>query len=448
VCFDNSAHASTGAQPTISDRVRLDEIARAAGYRSVARVETADALAVEAPTFLAREGPAFLLVRIAVGPPGPPAPRIPHAPEEMTARLRRALGRRRDPPEPGARERLPARPRGARARGHLPSRARVRGPPGIHPYPARRRLRARSGLHLRAHHGLGNGGARDGGDERLSARGRLVVVSNGVYGERIAAMAAAANLPHTTVESAWTDPPDLDAVDRALCAPDVEAVARRASRDDDRSSQPVADVARLARRHGKLVLVDSVSGLAGDALDVADLDVVVGTGGKCIQAFPGLGFVLVRRETMARLATHPRRSLYLSLPVHWEAQERRTVPFTPAVQLAYALDEALAELLEEGVGSRIRRYAAAADLLRRGFARLGLSFVLPPERRSNSITSLWLPAARSYAALHEGLRARGFVIYEGQGRLAPRIFRVANMGHLRSDDFERFLVALGEVLGA
>jgi sulfopyruvate decarboxylase subunit beta len=91
VCFDNSAHASTGAQPTISDRVRLDEIARAAGYRSVARVETADALAAEAPEFLAREGPAFLLVRIALGPPGPPGPRIPQTPEEMTARLRRAL---------------------------------------------------------------------------------------------------------------------------------------------------------------------------------------------------------------------------------------------------------------------------------------------------------------------------------------------------------------------
>jgi phosphonopyruvate decarboxylase len=57
VCFDNSAHASTGAQPTISDRVRLDEIARAAGYRSVARVESRDALAAEATAFLAREGP-------------------------------------------------------------------------------------------------------------------------------------------------------------------------------------------------------------------------------------------------------------------------------------------------------------------------------------------------------------------------------------------------------
>lgn len=92
LCFDNGAHASTGAQPTITDRVRLEEIARAAGYRFAARVETPAALSAEAPAFLAREGPAFLLVRIALGPPGPPAPRIPHTPEAMTARLRRALG--------------------------------------------------------------------------------------------------------------------------------------------------------------------------------------------------------------------------------------------------------------------------------------------------------------------------------------------------------------------
>jgi 2-aminoethylphosphonate-pyruvate transaminase len=282
----------------------------------------------------------------------------------------------------------------------------------------------------------------------LSARGRLVVVSNGVYGERITAMAAAAHLPHTVVEGAWTEPPDLAAVEDALRAPDVEALAVVHHETTTGLLNPVAEVARLGRRHGKIVLVDSVSGLAGDALDVGDVDLVVGTGGKCIQAFPGLGFVLVRRAAMARLATHPRRSLYLSLAVHWEAQERRTVPFTPAVQLAYALDEALAELLEEGVADRLRRYAAAADLLRRGFARLGLGFVLPPERRSSSITSLWLPAGRGYAALHGGLKARGFVIYEGQGRLAREIFRVANMGHLVSADFERFLAALAEVLGA
>jgi len=282
----------------------------------------------------------------------------------------------------------------------------------------------------------------------LSDRGRLVVVANGVYGERIAAMAAAARLPHAVVAGPWTEPPDLDAVERALRAPDVEAVAVVHHETTTGLVNPVAAIARLARAQGKLVLVDSVSGLAGDALAVEDVDLVVGTGGKCVQAFPGLGFVLVRRDVMVRLAGHPRRSLYLSLPVHHEAQERDTVPFTPAVQLAYALDEALAELLEEGIANRIRRYAAAADLLRAGFQRLGLRFVLPAERRSNSITSLWLPAGRPYPRLHDGLKARGFVIYEGQGRLAAEIFRVANMGHLAASDFEHFLDALASVLAA
>jgi thiamine pyrophosphate-dependent acetolactate synthase large subunit-like protein len=92
LCFDNSAHASTGGQATISDRVALDAVARAAGYGWTGRVESPEALEEALPGFLSRPGPAFLLVRIALGPPGAPGPRIPWTPPEMTARLRRALG--------------------------------------------------------------------------------------------------------------------------------------------------------------------------------------------------------------------------------------------------------------------------------------------------------------------------------------------------------------------
>ena len=276
-----------------------------------------------------------------------------------------------------------------------------------------------------------------------SGRGRLVVVSNGVYGERIAAMAAAARIAHTVVEAPWTSPPDVEAVERALRAPDVEAVAVVHHETTTGLLNPVAEIARRARAHGRLVLVDAVSGLAGDALDSDDADVVVGTAGKCIQAFPGIAFVLARDEVLGRLATYPPRSLYLSLATY----VRHSMPFTPAVQLAYALDEALAELLAETVPGRIARYARAAALLREGFARLGLECVLPPALRSNTITSLRFPAGRAYAELHDALRARGFVIYEGQGWFAREAFRVANMGALGREDFERFLGALGEVLG-
>lgn len=283
----------------------------------------------------------------------------------------------------------------------------------------------------------------------LSEHGALVVVANGVYGERIAAMAAAARLPHTVVEGGWMAPPDLAAVERAVAAPGVEAVAVVHHETTTGLLNPVAAVGAIARRHGKLLLVDSVSGLAGDALDLeaAGADLVVGTANKCIQGLPGMSFVLVRESAMERIARHPRRSLYLSLAVHHDAARRDSTPFTPSVQIAYALDEAMAELLEEGVAARVRRYAAAAAQLREGFARLDLSCVLPSPLRSNSITSLAMPTGFDYARLHDGLKARGFVIYEGQGKLARDLFRVANMGALTTADFARFLGALGEVLG-
>jgi thiamine pyrophosphate-dependent acetolactate synthase large subunit-like protein len=92
VCFDNGVHASTGAQPTISRRVALDAMAKAAGYAWVERAETPDALRKMAPRLASAAGPGFLLVRTELGPPGPPGPRIPFTPVEMTARVRRALG--------------------------------------------------------------------------------------------------------------------------------------------------------------------------------------------------------------------------------------------------------------------------------------------------------------------------------------------------------------------
>lgn len=278
----------------------------------------------------------------------------------------------------------------------------------------------------------------------LSPHGRLVIAANGVYGDRMALIANAGGLKRTVVGGEWTSSPDLAALERAVREPDVEAIAVVHHETTTGLRTPVADIGRIARAHGKLLLVDSVSGLGGDALDLDEVgaDLVVGTSGKCIQGYPGIGFVLVRDEVLARIAGYPPRSLYLSLGTY----TRNPVPFTPAVQIAYALDEALAELLDEGVDARIARYAAAAALLRQGFEAMGLRCVLPPELRSNTITSLWFPKGADYATLHYGLKTRGYVIYEGQGWFAKEAFRVANMGHLTADDFRGFLAALREVL--
>src|SRR5262249_45431533 len=89
-----------------------------------------------------------------------------------------------------------------------------------------------------------------------SERGRLVVVCNGIYGERIVAMATAARIPVTPLDGAWTAPPDLDAVEAALRAPDVEAVAGVHHEATTGLINPAAQIAPRAPALGKLLLLD------------------------------------------------------------------------------------------------------------------------------------------------------------------------------------------------
>jgi 2-aminoethylphosphonate-pyruvate transaminase len=278
---------------------------------------------------------------------------------------------------------------------------------------------------------------------------KLLVVNNGVYGERMLRMAKAHRIPSVELRYDWTEPPDVGQIEAKLQAdPSIGGVALVHHETTTGLLNPVSEVGALTRRLDRVFLLDAVSALAGEDLDLVrdQVDVCACTANKCVQGLPGVAFVLVRTDLMRAMQDHEPSSLSLHLPVHWQAQERNSVPFTPSVQAWYALDAALDELLEESVAARVQRYRVASQLLRAGFSRMGLRFLLPPERRVNSLTALSLPDGMSYQDLHDQLKKRGFVIYEGQGQLQTGIFRVANMGHLSLDDFRRFLQSLEDVL--
>ena len=278
---------------------------------------------------------------------------------------------------------------------------------------------------------------------------KLLVINNGVYGERMLRMAEAHRIPAVELRYDWTERPALGQIESTLRAdPAIDAVALVHHETTTGLLNLVTEVGAITRRAGRLLLLDAVSSLAAEDLDLIrdGVDLCACTANKCVQGLPGVSFVLVRTDAMAAMQHYPRRSLYLHLPLHWEAQEKRSIPFTPSVQTWYALDAALDELLEETVTKRVKRHYTAAQLLRDGFARLGLKALLPAAHQSNTLTSLLLPEGMTYPRIHDGLKERGFVIYEGQGRLQTGIFRVANMGHLTLDDFRRFLAALEEVL--
>jgi 2-aminoethylphosphonate-pyruvate transaminase len=278
---------------------------------------------------------------------------------------------------------------------------------------------------------------------------RGLVINNGIYGERLSCMLGVHRLGVSELKMEWHARPDPEKLRLALRQhPEVHAVAMVHHETTTGLINPVKEIAEVVDSQNRVFIVDSVSGLGGEALDVAGphLYMVAGTAGKCIQGFPGVSFVLVRKGFMERMRGYPKRSWYLHLPHYYESEERGSIPFTPAVQVYYAFDEALDELLEEGVPHRIARYKKAATLIRQRLSGLGLKPVLPPEHQSNTITAYYLPAGLTYQTLHDRLKEQGYVIYAGQGQLESKIFRIANMGALSEHDLNGFLTAFQEVM--
>ena len=278
---------------------------------------------------------------------------------------------------------------------------------------------------------------------------RALIINNGVYGERMASMVALHRLGVSELKFDWGVRPDLEKLRLALRQhPEVHTVAMVHHETTTGLINPVKEIAEVVDSLNRAFLVDSVSGLGGEPLEIARSNIyaVAGTAGKCIQGFPGVSFVLVRKGFMERMKGYPKRSWYLNLANYYEEQERGSLPFTPAVQVYYAFDEALNELLEEGVANRIQRYHRASTMIRQRMDALGLKPVLASELQSNTITAYHLPPGLTYPALHDRLKEEGYVIYAGQGQLENKVFRVANMGALSEDNFEGFLRAFKRVV--
>jgi 2-aminoethylphosphonate-pyruvate transaminase len=207
---------------------------------------------------------------------------------------------------------------------------------------------------------------------------------------------------------------------------------------------PIEELAAVCKKHGRSLIVDAMSSFAGEPIIVRDLgiDYLISSSNKCLQGMAGLSFVVARRTALEGLVSVPPRSVYLNLYNQWKAEEGDNTPFTPAIQVFFALQQAIIETREEGLDNRCRRYREAAAALREGMEALGLQIIVAPEWRSNTLTTFRLPEGVGYDALHDAMKRRGYVIYAGQGDLKTWAFRIANLGTLTSDDLRQVVAAV------
>jgi 2-aminoethylphosphonate-pyruvate transaminase len=281
-------------------------------------------------------------------------------------------------------------------------------------------------------------------------QGRVLVVENGVYGERIAQMCAQYRIAHERMVGSWMEAPDLPAITARIEAAasggapftHLAVVHHETTTGRLNDLKPLAE---LCRKWDLDLLVDGVSSFGAEEIDFSQacLSAVAATANKCLHGVPGASFVMLRRDALARAAS---RTYYLDLGRLARLQDQRNTPFTPAVHAYYALVEALREFEEQG-GRRARyqHYAQLAEQVRTGLAAIGIGTVLPPAESSVVLRAYRLPTGLSYERLHDELKAGGFVIYAGQGDLSKTLFRISTMGHLSGTDIDRLLTCFAKL---
>lgn len=279
----------------------------------------------------------------------------------------------------------------------------------------------------------------------VPALGILLILANGAYGRRIAAIADRMNLSWVIQDAGDLARPDLDELDRMLKKdPAITHVAMVHCETTTGMLNPVREVGERVHSCGREFIVDAMSSFGGIPMDMADIkaDYLISSANKCIQGVPGFGFVIARTDALARTRGNS-RSLSLDLFDQWETMEngKGKWRFTSPTHVVRAFATALDELGDEGgVDRRFSRYKENQAILVNGMVDLGFTPLLPRECQSPIITAFYNPDHSQYD-FYTRLKNRGFVIYPG--KVTERsTFRIGNIGNVFPGDIERLLKAV------
>jgi 2-aminoethylphosphonate-pyruvate transaminase len=281
--------------------------------------------------------------------------------------------------------------------------------------------------------------------------GKVCILSNGAYGERMVQMCRALRIPHTVLRTTEDTPPAPAEVERALANdPALTHLACVHCETTTGIVNPIAEAGQAARRQNRVYIVDAMSSFGGIPIDLeqASIDYLISSPNKCLESVPGFSFVIARRAGLLACNGYA-RCLSLDLLGQLQGFERNgQFRFTPPTHTILAFERALDEFdAEGGVAARAARYRRNHEVLMNGMRGLGFRSYLRPEHQSYIITSFHFPADAAFAfeVLYRELSEAGHIIYPGKISQADT-FRIGSIGRIFESDVRGLLDALGRVV--
>jgi 2-aminoethylphosphonate-pyruvate transaminase len=275
----------------------------------------------------------------------------------------------------------------------------------------------------------------------------LLILSNGAYGERAAEISKIYKINFIEHKLDWGALPDTAKLEEEINRPEIGGIYLVHHETTTGLLNPLREISLIAKKHDKLVLVDTISSIAGEKLELGwGLDAILGTANKCFRGVPGVSFAVVSKDFLSIAEGRIQRGYYSDLITHLDKEKKGGTPFTPPIQSLFAFREALIEILEEGIDFRIAHYKEISKMLRGGLKDLGLKLYLPEKHYSNTMTSVFLPKGFTYRELHNRLKEEGFIIYNSQGKLQGKVFMLGVVGLISEQDVKNFLTQIRKTI--
>ena len=279
---------------------------------------------------------------------------------------------------------------------------------------------------------------------------RAVIIVSGYFGDRLVQIVERYGGRVRRIDVEWGRAADPQRLRDELRRDGADVVGIVHAETSTGVRNPVRELAAVAREHGALTIVDTVTSLGGHEVDLAGwgVDVAYSCTQKCIGAPSGLAPIAVSGAARARLVKC--RSFYLDLQLLEDYWVSLKYHHTMSSSLVYALREALLMVEEEGLDARIARHERHHLALAAGLEAMGLSLLPPPGERLWTLNAVQVPAGVDEAAVRRTLLTTfNLEVGAGLGPLAGRIWRVGLMGASSTPQtLLQFLAALESALAS
>lgn len=283
----------------------------------------------------------------------------------------------------------------------------------------------------------------------VSPQDKVLVLDVGVFGQRWEKIIRSFGVEPETIHFTWGQAVDVEMVKRKLAEnPEIKVVFTQLT---ETSTGVVNDIKRLGeivKETPAILVVDAVSGLAGQEMktDEWNVDIAVAGSQKGFMLPPGLAFISVSPKAWKIIENSKLPKFYWDLKAYKKSlEEKKQTPYTPAVNLLFALAQALKMIKEEGLENVFLRHKMLASALREGVKALGLE--LFAQFPCEVVTSVKVPEGIDGKIIVKKMRDEyGINIAGGQQILTGKIFRIAHMGYMDRFDVIIALSALEMVL--